>query len=102
LQVLRERLQGAEGFFRRYLHDDGLGETLSSFTVCTLWYAEALACRGHAAEARAVLDAVLACCNHVGLLSEDIDPVDLTLWGNFPQTYSHVGIIRCALALSES
>jgi GH15 family glucan-1,4-alpha-glucosidase len=99
LDSLRERLQDEHGLFRRYLHDDGLGETHSTFTVCTLWYCEALARLGRSPEARIVLDAVLARANHVGLLSEDIDPVDGSLWGNFPQTYSHVGIIRCALAL---
>ncbi len=102
LRGLAERLQGAEGLFRRYLHDDGLGETLSSFTVCTLWYAEALARLGERAESERVLESVLRRTNHVGLLSEDIDPVDGSLWGNFPQTYSHVGIIRCALALSHT
>ncbi len=101
LDALAKRLQGPEGLFRRYLHDDGLGETCVSFTVCTLWYAEALACLGNLSEARTVLEAVLARCNHVGLLSEDIDPKDGSLWGNFPQTYSHVGIIRCALALGR-
>ncbi len=100
LATLHERLQDANGLFSRYLHDDGLGETHSSFTVCTLWYAEALARLGRSDEARTVLDAVLARSNHLGLLSEDIDPVDGSLWGNFPQTYSHVGIIRCALALA--
>lgn len=101
LASLRERLQDANGLFLRYRHDDGLGETHSSFTVCTLWYAEALARLGRTSEARTVVDTVLARSNHLGLLSEDIDPVDGSLWGNFPQTYSHVGIIRCALALAR-
>ncbi len=101
LDALSARLQGEEGLFRRYVHDDGLGETHSSFTVCTLWYAEALAWGGNHAEASRVLNSVLSRANHVGLLSEDIDPGDGTLWGNFPQTYSHVGIIRCALAMAS-
>lgn len=101
LEALSKRLQGEEGLFRRYVHDDGLGETHSSFTVCTLWYAEALAWRGELAEATRVLNSVLCRANHVGLLSEDIDPRTGTLWGNFPQTYSHVGIIRCALAMAS-
>lgn len=102
LESLRQRLAGDDGLFKRYVHDDGLGETLVSFTACTLWYAEALAHIGEVAEAERVLSSVLARANHVGLLSEDIDPVDGALWGNFPQTYSHVGIIRCALALAAA
>jgi GH15 family glucan-1,4-alpha-glucosidase len=99
---LVKRLQLAPHLFHRYRHDDGIGETHSCFTVCALWYAEALALMGDRATAEQVLRSVLGHANHVGLLSEDIDPKDGSLWGNFPQTYSHVGIIRCALALSKS
>jgi len=86
----------------RYLHDDGLGATQATFTVCGFWYAEALAVLGDWKESRKVVEAILGHANHVGLLSEDIDPENGCLWGNFPQTYSHVGIISCALALDEA
>ena len=62
----------------------GLEKPHSSFTVCTLWYAEALAWRGELAEATRVLNSVLCRANHVGLLSEDIDPRTGTLWGELP------------------
>ncbi len=86
----------------RYRHDDGLGATHATFTVCGFWYAEALACLGDHQTSREVVTAILEHANHVGLLSEDIDPESGALWGNFPQTYSHVGIINCALALTST
>jgi GH15 family glucan-1,4-alpha-glucosidase len=73
-----------------------------SFTMCTLWYVEAIAAIGRVAEARQIFESVLACRNHVGLLSEDLDPETGDLWGNFPQTYSMVGIILTAMRLSRA
>jgi GH15 family glucan-1,4-alpha-glucosidase len=55
---------------------------------------------GRKQEARDLFERVLKCRNHVGLLSEDIDPETNELWGNFPQTYSMVGLINCAIRLS--
>ncbi|HEY7690447.1 MAG TPA: glycoside hydrolase family 15 protein, partial [Dongiaceae bacterium] len=66
------------------------------------WYIDALAATGKLDEARALFERLLACRNHVGLLSEDIDPATGELWGNFPQAYSMVGIIVCAMRLSKS
>jgi len=57
---------------------------------------------GRKDEARAMFEKVLSKRNHVGLLSEDIDPKTGELWGNFPQTYSHVGLILSAMRLSQS
>ncbi len=74
----------------------------TSFTVCTFWYIEALATLGRHDEARRLFENVLACRNHVGLLSEDLDPKSKELWGNFPQTYSMVGLISSAMRLSRS
>jgi GH15 family glucan-1,4-alpha-glucosidase len=73
-----------------------------AFTVCTFWYIDALAAIGRKAEARAIFEELLASRNHVGLLSEDIDPATGELWGNFPQTYSMVGLIISAMRLSKS
>ena len=74
----------------------------TAFTICTFWYIEALAAAGRRDEARDLFEKILACRNHVGLLSEDIDPKTGELWGNFPQTYSLVGIIVAAMRLSKS
>ena len=77
--------------------DFGLPET--AFTICTFWYIDALAAIGRQDEARELFEQMLARRNHVGLLSEDIDPATGELWGNFPQTYSLVGLINAAMRL---
>ena len=84
----------------RYKHQDDFGVSTSSFTVCGFWYAEALARLGHREEAMAALAKLQGYSNHVGLFSEDIDPDSGEQWGNFPQTYSHVGLINTAFAIS--
>jgi GH15 family glucan-1,4-alpha-glucosidase len=92
---------GRGGHLLRYSAADDFGEPSMSFTMCTLWYVEAIAAIGRVAEARQIFESVLACRNHVGLLSEDLDPATSRLWGNFPQTYSMVGVILTAMRLSR-
>ncbi|MEM9691172.1 MAG: glycoside hydrolase family 15 protein [Myxococcota bacterium] len=99
VRALAERLEVAPGLLHRYVHHDGIGSTHATFTVCGFWYAEALARLGDHDAARAAFEALLGHRNHVGLLSEDIDPKNGQLLGNFPQTYSHVGLINAAFAL---
>lgn len=91
-----------DGFIMRYVEKDDFGEPDVAFLICTFWYINALTAVGRRDEALDIFRKVLACRNHVGLLSEDIDTKDLALWGNFPQTYSQVGLIICALKLSQS
>jgi GH15 family glucan-1,4-alpha-glucosidase len=86
----------------RYRHADDFGRPETAFTVCAFWHVNALAAAGKVDEARAQFQSLLARRNHVGLLSEDIHPESGQLWGNFPQTYSMVGIIACALRLSRT
>lgn len=93
-------LRAGPNLLYRYKHDDGLGDTVAAFTVCGFWHAEALARLGRTEDARAVFNGLLGHTNRFGLLSEDVDPKTGALWGNFPQTYSHVGIINTAFALS--
>jgi len=81
---------------------DDFGLPKTSFIICTFWYIDALAASGRREEARGLFESVLARRNHLGLLSEDIDPVTGELWGNYPQTYSLVGLILCAMRLSRS
>jgi GH15 family glucan-1,4-alpha-glucosidase len=69
-----------------------------AFVLCTLWLVEALAVLGRGAEARRTLELALVARNSLGLLSEDFDPRGGERWGNFPQAYSHVGLIRAAFA----
>jgi len=86
----------------RYAAQDDFGEPENAFNICTFWYIEALAATGQRAEANRLFENMLANRNALGLLSEDIDPDTGELWGNFPQTYSMVGIINAALRLSRS
>ncbi|GIX22069.1 MAG: glucoamylase [Gammaproteobacteria bacterium] len=88
-------------FIFRYAKHDDFGEPETAFLVCTFWYVNALAAIGRRDEARDLFNRVLACRNRHGLFSEDIDPRDKTLWGNFPQTYSMVGLIQSAMRLSQ-
>ncbi len=90
------------GFIMRYKDPDDFGLPETAFLVCTYWYIGALADIGRRAEALAIFENLLAHRNHVGLLSEDISPTDGKLWGNFPQTYSQVGLILAAMRLSRS
>ncbi|MGE0666482.1 MAG: glycoside hydrolase family 15 protein [Sphingomonadales bacterium] len=85
----------------RYSSADDFGLPRNAFTICTFWYIDALAAVGRPDEAREMFERALACRNHLGLLSEDIDTVTGELWGNFPQTYSLVGLILCAMHLSK-
>jgi len=86
----------------RYAAPDDFGAPETAFTICTFWYVDALGAVGRREEARAIFSSVLERRNHVGLLSEDIDVKTGELWGNFPQTFSMVGMIVSAMRLSMS
>lgn len=90
----------ASGWLRRYARDDGFGIPTSAFLICTFWLVEALALCGQVDEARRAMNRALRALSPLGLLSEDIDPQSGRLWGNFPQAYSHVGLIHAAFAAS--
>ncbi|HEY9108002.1 MAG TPA: glycoside hydrolase family 15 protein [Roseateles sp.] len=87
-------------YMRRYEAEDDFGRPEVAFNVCSFWRLDALARIGRKEEAREAFEALLARRNHVGLLGEDLDPRTGELWGNFPQTYSMVGIINGAVRLS--
>jgi GH15 family glucan-1,4-alpha-glucosidase len=86
----------------RYVEPDDFGEPETAFNFCTFWFIEALHQYGRDDEARAIFDEMLSRRTNAGLLSEDISLGDRELWGNYPQTYSLVGIINCAVLLSRS
>ncbi len=96
-----ERELVVDSYVMRYRHDDDFGTPTNAFSVCTFWYVNALALAGRQPEAVRHFETLLGRRNHVGLLSEDIDPKTGELWGNFPQTYSLVGIIASAIRLSR-
>jgi GH15 family glucan-1,4-alpha-glucosidase len=96
-----ERELLVDGFVYRYLEADDFGEPQNAFLVCTFWLVDALAMVGRRDEARTLYERLLGCRNHLGLMAEHIDPRTGEMWGNFPQTYSMVGIINCAQRLSR-
>jgi GH15 family glucan-1,4-alpha-glucosidase len=100
LEAIERELRVGD-FLLRYRHPDDFGHATNAFTVCSFWWANALAATGRMEAARALFTKLLAVRNSVGLLSEHVDPTTGTLWGNFPQTYSMVGIITTAARLSR-
>ena len=89
-------------FLARYAEPDDFGMPEVAFSVCTFWYINALWSIGRKAEARELFAEMLRRRNGVGLMSEDLAPGSGEMWGNYPQTYSMVGIINCAMRLSRS
>jgi alpha,alpha-trehalase len=91
----------ADGFVYRYVTDgvDGLSGEEATFAICSFWLVECLARAGETERARELFERLLGFCNDVGLLAEEIDPHDGELIGNFPQAFSHVGLIQAAIAL---
>ena len=86
----------------RYVEPDDFGAPETAFNFCTFWFIEALHQNGRTGEAREIFEQMLSRRTHAGLLSEDIALGTDELWGNYPQTYSLVGIINCAVMLSRS
>jgi GH15 family glucan-1,4-alpha-glucosidase len=96
-----ERLLVDDGLMLRYRNPDDLGDTTSAFSICSFWWAEALAMVGELDQAVALFNRLLTYANPVGLFSEDIDPPTGRLLGNFPQAYTHVGLIHAAITIGE-
>lgn len=90
---------GRDGLLYRYKNRDDFGEPSSAFTVCSFWLVKALAVIGRRDQARALFEQLLAAANPHGLFGEDLDFTSRRHLGNFPQAYSHLALIDCALAL---
>jgi GH15 family glucan-1,4-alpha-glucosidase len=90
------------GWLQRYRVDDGFGTPSVAFTICTFWLVEALAMIGRGKEARELFARLHDVDAPLGLLAEDVDPSTGQMWGNFPQAYSHVGLIHAAFAAAPS
>jgi pentatricopeptide repeat protein len=88
-------------YLLRYAIPDDFGAPQTAFNICTFWLVEALYLAGRIDEARELFEEMLARRTTAGLLSEDIGFADGELWGNYPQTYSLVGLINCAVLLSR-
>ncbi|SMF64468.1 glycoside hydrolase family 15 protein [Pseudobacteriovorax antillogorgiicola] len=96
---IKEHLSHPSGLLHRYIASDDFGETHNAFLICSFWLVEALAHLDRREEAMELLEKLLTYKNHLGLYSEDVDPKTGALWGNFPQTYSHVGFINAVFTL---
>jgi GH15 family glucan-1,4-alpha-glucosidase len=81
---------------------DGFDSPEGAFLLCSFWYIDALAMTGRTDEAREKFERVLALANDVGLLSEEVDPGSGRLLGNFPQAFSHLGLVGSASNLTGS
>ncbi len=101
LEVIGRELKDGDLLYR-YRHADDFGRPQTAFLICAFWYVNALAASGRIEEAREHFERLLAHRTALGLLGEDLDPRTGELWGNFPQTYSMVGIINSAVRLSRS
>jgi GH15 family glucan-1,4-alpha-glucosidase len=85
----------------RYLHEDDFGKPHTTFVICSFWYVEVLACVGRLEEAQKIFERLIkTATNHLNLLSEDMGE-DGSQWGNFPQTYSHVGLMNAAFRIAR-
>jgi GH15 family glucan-1,4-alpha-glucosidase len=104
LRAIEERLLIEDEFVLRYETEDagdGFPEGEGAFLACSFWLVDNYILQGRYEEARRLFDRLLSRCNDVGLLAEELDPLTGRMLGNFPQAYSHVGLINCALNLSR-
>jgi GH15 family glucan-1,4-alpha-glucosidase len=97
---VEERLRRGDHMLR-YASEDDFGLPETAFNFCTFWFIEALHMMGRQEEARTLFTSMLSKLTPAGLLSEDSDFDTGELWGNYPQTYSLVGLINCAGLLSR-
>ncbi|MEU9984018.1 glycoside hydrolase family 15 protein [Streptomyces sp. NPDC050856] len=104
VEAVRAEL-GHQGFIRRYSEDaasiDGVPGGEGTFLVCSFWLADALRMTGRTEEARELFERLLSLRNDVGLLAEEYDPSAERQLGNFPQAFSHIGLVGTALALAR-
>jgi GH15 family glucan-1,4-alpha-glucosidase len=92
----------SHGLVYRYLSDDALPGGEATFALCSFWLVDCLAQGGRLDEARALFERVTSYANALGLLSEEIDPVSRELLGNYPQGFTHLGLIRSALNIAKA
>jgi GH15 family glucan-1,4-alpha-glucosidase len=100
--AIREKLDAGDGLLYRYRRRDGLKGQEGAFLCCSFWLVECLARSGDLPAAREEFDKAVACANDLGLMSEEIDPDNHELLGNFPQALTHLSHIDAAVALSEA
>jgi GH15 family glucan-1,4-alpha-glucosidase len=102
IDATEARLTDERGLVYRYRAHDGLEGEEGTFLLCTFWLAQAMALADQPDRARQVFERAVAFVTDVGLLSEEVDPVSGELLGNFPQAFSHIGLVNAAWAIAEA
>jgi GH15 family glucan-1,4-alpha-glucosidase len=103
IEAIERELTTPQGYVYRYRYvDDGLGGDEGTFIMCTFWLADNWILLGEVEKARKLFDALRSCANDLGLLSEQISPSSSELLGNFPQAFSHMGLINTAVQLQKA
>jgi GH15 family glucan-1,4-alpha-glucosidase len=102
IEAIEDRLTDERGLVYRYRAEDGLEGDEGTFLLCTFWLAQALALSGDLDHARATFERAIAFINDVGLLAEEVDPRTGDLLGNFPQAFSHIGLVNAAWAIARA
>jgi GH15 family glucan-1,4-alpha-glucosidase len=90
------------GLVYRYLNDDGFPPGEGAFGLCTFWLVDALTLSGRLEESRTIFEGMVRRANHVGLFSEHYDPITGETLGNFPQAFTHIGLINSAIYLARA
>jgi GH15 family glucan-1,4-alpha-glucosidase len=101
IDATAERLTDKRGLVYRYLAQDGLAGEEGTFLLCTFWLAQAQALAGEVDQAVATFERAVSAINDVGLLAEEID-ANGEMIGNFPQAFSHIGLVNAAWAISQA
>jgi GH15 family glucan-1,4-alpha-glucosidase len=102
IDATAQRLTDERGLVHRYLAGDGLAGEEGTFLICTFWLAQAQAMAGEPDKATATFERAVAVINDVGLLAEEVDPGSGEMIGNFPQAFSHIGLVNAAWAISQA
>jgi alpha,alpha-trehalase len=102
IDAISRRLTDERGLVYRYLSRDGLAGEEGTFVLCTFWLAQAQALAGDVEAATETFERAVASINDVGLLAEEVDPRNGEMIGNFPQAFSHIGLINAAWAISQA
>jgi GH15 family glucan-1,4-alpha-glucosidase len=102
IDATAQRLTDKRGLVYRYLAHDGLAGEEGTFLLCTFWLAQAQALAGEVEAATATFERAVAAINDVGLLAEEVDPRTGDMIGNFPQAFSHIGLINAAWAINQA
>jgi len=102
IDAVARRLTDQRGLVYRYRARDGLPGEEGAFLLCTFWLAQAQALGGQVGAAIATFERAVAAINDVGLLAEEVDPRNSEMIGNFPQAFSHIGLVNAAWAIAQA